>query len=78
MFGATAKEVYVMEDEHYDLNIQVRYSFLTGEDTGYVGIASYMRNRLIADGTLKVNPKSDAITFYYDIISGIRETSHVL
>ncbi|MCR5584091.1 MAG: hypothetical protein K6F63_01495 [Lachnospiraceae bacterium] len=78
MFGATAKEVYVMEDKYYDINIQVRYSFLTGNDTGYVGIANYVRNKLISDGVLTVNPKSDAIPLYYDIISGIRETSHIL
>ncbi|MBQ7636245.1 MAG: hypothetical protein IJS80_02940 [Lachnospiraceae bacterium] len=79
MFGNATTDTYVMEDKFYDMNIQVRYTFITGEEnTGYVGMANFIRNRLITDGTLSVNEKSNAIPFYYDIISGIRETEHIL
>lgn len=78
MFGSSSSDVFVMEENMYDVNITVRYTFLTGEDTGYSGLANYYRNKLTEAGVLTKNEQTDAIPFYYDVISGTRETAHVL
>ena len=78
MFGNTTQDVYVLEDELYDINMQVRYTFLNDEYTGYAGLANYYRERLIAEGKLSPIQECGDIPFYYDIIGGVKETSHFL
>ena len=78
MFGNSKGDTPIMEDKLYDLNLQVRYSFLTDEYKGYPGIANYYRQKLIASGALKPNGRSGDIPFYYDIIAGVKETGHFL
>ncbi len=78
MFGSSSSDVFVMEEDIYDVNITVRYTFLTEENKGYSGIANYYREKLVNEGVLTRNDKAEAVPFYYDIISGTRETAHVL
>ena len=78
MFGNANTDTYVMEENLYDINYQVRYCFLGSDYTGYSGVANYYREKLIADGSLKVNASTGDIPFYYDIISGVKETGHFL
>ena len=77
-FGNSDLDVFVLEDEIYDINCTIRYSFLNKEYTGYDGIANYYRERLIAKGVLAPKTESGDIPFYYDIIGGIKETAHFL
>ena len=77
-FGESSTEVYVMEPNFYDVNLSVRYSFLTEENSGYSGIANYYRNRLISEGKLARNSESGDIPLYYDIIGAAKETRHIL
>ncbi|MCH5269395.1 MAG: hypothetical protein J1E83_01475 [Lachnospiraceae bacterium] len=78
MFGDATQDVYVLEPNAYDINLTVRYTFLDEEYKGYAGLANYYRNRLIAEGALTPSTQSGDIPFYYDIISGVKETSHFL
>ncbi|MBQ9122766.1 MAG: hypothetical protein IJY10_04650 [Lachnospiraceae bacterium] len=78
MFGDSIGDVYVLEEEQYDVNLTVRYAFLEKGDKGYVGIANYYRNRLIEEGVLTPNTESGDIPFYYDVIGGVKETAHFL
>lgn len=78
MFGNTTQDVYVMEEEMYDINMQVKYTFLNEEYTGYAGLANYYRERLIAEGKLTPITEGGDIPFYYDIIAGVKGTSHFL
>ncbi len=78
MFGNATKDTYIMEADFYDMNYTVRYTFLAPEKSGYVGIASYYRDKLISDGSLKKLPQNGDIPFYYDVISGVKETGHFL
>ncbi len=77
-YGDSATDVFVMEKDLYNMNLQVRYTFLTEENKGYAGIANFMRNKLISEGVLTAKTEDGDIPFYYDIISGIRATNHVL
>lgn len=78
MFGDAKNDTYVIEENLYDIDYTVRYSFLTSENAGYSGMANYYRNKLIGKGVLKEVEDSTDIPFYYDIISGVKETGHFL
>lgn len=78
MFGNSTTDVYVMEPNLYDINMQVSYAF-PGEDyLGYAGLANYYRERLIAEGVLTPDKTGGDIPFYYDVIAGVKETAHFL
>lgn len=78
MFGDSVMDVYVMEADKYDINMEVRYTFLSEENEGYAGMANYYRNRLIEEGVLTPNTTGGDIPFYYDVICGVKETHHFL
>jgi len=78
MFGDSSGDVFVLEPELYDVNMTVRYTFLTEKNKGYSGLANYYRNRLINEGRLVDRTESGDIPFYADIIGGVKETSHFL
>ncbi len=78
MFGNAKTDTYVMEEKLYDINMQIRYSFLTEEYKGYSGMATYYREKLIKEGKLSPNGRTGDIPFYYDVIAGVKETGHIL
>ena len=78
MFGDGAEEVFVIEEDMYDINMEVRYTFLTEENQGYAGLANYYRDRLVSEGVLTKSSQSGDIPFYYDVICGVKETNHFL
>jgi hypothetical protein len=84
MFGASATDTYVREPDIYDVNLTMRFSFLTEENKGYVGLANYYRDKLIKAGKLtRMSEIASAerpldIPFYYDVIGGVKETNHFL
>jgi len=78
MFGDGAEEVFVIEEDLYDINMEVRYTFLTEENAGYAGLANYYRDRLVSEGVLTKNSQNGDIPFYYDVICGVKETHHML
>lgn len=78
MFGDAITDVYVLEPDMYDVNLTVKYTLLTEEDKGYAGIANTYREKLIAEGKLAASTQEGDIPFYYDVIGGVKETSHVL
>ncbi len=77
-FGTSTRDVYVLEEDLYDINLTVRYSFLKEEYSGYSGLANYYRNRLLEKGILTKQETGGNIPFYYDIIAGVKGMSHFL
>ncbi|MDE5680009.1 MAG: hypothetical protein K2I01_06210, partial [Lachnospiraceae bacterium] len=78
MFGNSTTDVYVMEPSLYDINLQVSYAFPGSDYQGYAGLANYYRERLIAEGVLTPDKTGGDIPFYYDVITGVKETAHFL
>lgn len=81
MFGTTGNEadIPIVEKNHYDANLTVRYTMLTQENASYAGAANYYRNRLVQEGVL--NERTDAagdIKFYYDTLGGVRKIKYFL
>ena len=77
-FGSSTLDVYVLEEDIYDINTTVRYTFLNEDYTGYAGLANYYREQLIAKGELTPQAESGDIPLYYDVIGGVKETAHTL
>lgn len=80
MFGTTGNEstLPIVEPEPYDHNLQVRYTFLDAEHQGYVGMASYLRQRLISQGVLTEKTENGDIKLYCDILAGVELTEFFL
>lgn len=79
LFGAgETSEMPIVEDELYAEDLTVRYTLPTGENAGYSGLANYYRARLISEGVLTAQTESGDIPFYYDLIGGVKETTHFM
>jgi hypothetical protein len=78
MFGNSSQDVYVLEPDINDVNLEVKYTLLTEENKGYAGLANYYREKLIVEGILTPDTQTGDIPFYYDVISGVKETAHFL
>jgi len=80
MFDATGAgaDVPTVEKELYKLNLKVDYAFLSKEDASYSGRANYYRNKLISQGVLKLQEKSDSIPFYLDILGGVKRQESIV
>lgn len=80
VFGTTGNEadLPIVEDDIYDRNLSVKYTFLTEEYQGYSGIANYYRERLMKDKVLCQKKVVGDIPFYYDVIGGVKETAFFL
>lgn len=77
-FGTSTRDVFVLEEDLYDVNLTVRYSFLKEANKGYNGLANYYRDRLIAKGVLTAQEEGGDLPFYYDIIAGVKGMKHFL
>lgn len=80
MFGTTGQgsDLPVVENEIYQLDIKVRYSFMKKEDASYAGMANYLRDDLLSKGILSKKKEEESIPFYVDIIGGVKQTEHFL
>ncbi|MGN0793822.1 MAG: DUF5696 domain-containing protein [Aristaeellaceae bacterium] len=79
MFGAgETADMPIVEDDYYFEPLTVRYTLLTGEYTGYNGVANYYRQRLMDEGVLQVKAEGGDVPFYYDVIGGVKETAHTM
>ena len=79
MFGAgETADLPIVEDNIYAENLTVRYTLLNEDYTGYSGVANYYRERLIKEGVLTAKTDDGDIPFYYDVIGGVKRTTHTL
>lgn len=81
MFGTTGNEadIPIVETNHYDANITVKYTMLDQENATYSQAANYYRERLIAEGKLTAETAADTdLKFYYDILGGVTMTKFFL
>lgn len=61
----------VYEDRPYSGNINIRYYFLSGDESNYVGMANTYRRHLINNGTLEKLEPSASIPFYMETIGSV-------
>lgn len=78
MFGATGNEAElpVVENDMYNANLSVRYSFMDSKHTGYSGMANYYRDRLVEADILNERCSKGDIPLFYDLVCSAKKTSH--
>jgi hypothetical protein len=69
--GATIQEIQLLNDEIYQGDIKIRYSFLAPDKASYSGMAELYRDRLAADKALEPLSAGEDIPFYLDIVGAI-------
>ncbi|MCL2108185.1 MAG: DUF5696 domain-containing protein [Oscillospiraceae bacterium] len=81
MFGSTGNEAEmpIVENEMANINITVRYSFLTDRHYGYAGMAAYLREKMLEDGTLTAKADTGGdIPFYMNLIGSVSGRKHFM
>lgn len=81
MFGTTGNEadIPIVETNHYDANLTVKYTMLTEENADYSSAANYYRDRLVREGKLTAEETTgDDLKFYYDVLGGVGMTKFFL
>jgi len=73
MSGVTGTEsdLRVVQDEYYQGDISVFYTFLAGGDTGYAGMAGAIRERYVASGLLSGLGDSRALPLYVTLLGAV-------
>ncbi|OBZ13091.1 DUF5696 domain-containing protein [Bacillus sp. FJAT-26390] len=69
--GSTIQEIQLLNDEIYQGDIKVRYSFLAEDKASYSGMAELYRDRLVADKALQPLEAGEDIPFYLDIVGAV-------
>jgi len=66
--GNVYQDIQILNEERYSGDIEVRYSFLSGEKANYSGMAERYREHLIEAGVLQQLTSAENVPFYLDII----------
>ncbi|WP_339203707.1 DUF5696 domain-containing protein [Paenibacillus sp. FSL K6-3182] len=69
--GSKIQEIQLLSEEIYKGDIQIRYSFLSGDKASYSGMAELYRNRLVAENKLQPLKDDDRLPFYLDILGTV-------
>lgn len=79
MFGVTGNQadVPVVEENLYDENLSITFTFLHGEEADYSGMAGAYRKQLQAEGVL-TQTGGDSLPFYLDILGGVEIQKHFM
>jgi hypothetical protein len=69
--GNQVEEIQLLSDARYQGDVQVRYSFLSGTDASYSGMAKVYRERLESAGKLKPIEANNDMPFYVDVLGAV-------
>ncbi|MFF3924917.1 DUF5696 domain-containing protein [Paenibacillus lactis] len=69
--GSTVQEIQLLSDKMYDGHLSVRYSFLSGGDATYSGMARLYQQRLVKENKLTPLAESDSLPFYLDMLGSV-------
>ena len=80
MFGVSGSsaDVPAVENNLYNERLSVLYSFLSGDEADYSGMAKCYREQLVEEGALLQASKSGDIPFYLDILGGVEIQKHFM
>ncbi|UVI30229.1 DUF5696 domain-containing protein [Paenibacillus spongiae] len=75
--GGKSKEVAITSGERYQGNIQIRYSFLSGDEADYAGMAAQYRKMFLSSKAFQPLPEAK-LPFYVDMIGAISKNKSFL
>lgn len=76
--GSNYQEIQILNEERYNGELEVRYSFLSGDAANYSGMAGRYREHLVEAGTLQQLEKQSNVPFYLDILGSYDKRETVL
>lgn len=71
-------KLQIFQPRIYGGSFQIRYSFLTGDDADYMGMAKWYQNYLVDKGKLTKKKVDDEIPFYLEVVGAIDKTKNFL
>jgi hypothetical protein len=69
--GNRVEEIQLLTDAHYEGDVQVRYSFLSGEEANYSGMAKNYRDLLEKQGDLQPISEQGDMPFYLSVLGAV-------
>lgn len=69
--GNRVEEIQLLTEERYAGDIEIRYSFLSGDKADYSGMAEHYRNRLEAIGALKPLEEEGDLPFFVSMLGAV-------
>ena len=69
--GSTVQEIQLLNDKLYSGNLAVRYSFLSGDEASYSGMARLYQQTLVEDNQLTPLEENEGILFYLDMLGSV-------
>ncbi|MDQ6422889.1 DUF5696 domain-containing protein [Paenibacillus sp. LHD-117] len=69
--GNRVEEIQLLTEERYAGDIEVRYSFLSGDKADYSGMAEHYRNGLEASGVLKPLADESELPFFVTMLGAV-------
>lgn len=76
--GNKYQEIQILNEQRFQGDLQVHYSFLIGEQANYSGMAALYRERLQQQGILARMEQSESIPFYLDIVGSYDKRTSLL
>ncbi|WP_274361293.1 DUF5696 domain-containing protein [Paenibacillus thermotolerans] len=69
--GTKVEEIQLLTDNRYEGNLQVRYSFLSGKEASYSGMAKHYREALEKQGKLKPLESEGDMPFFLSVLGAV-------
>ncbi|MEO3946631.1 DUF5696 domain-containing protein [Gorillibacterium sp. CAU 1737] len=76
--GNTIQQIDMLGNKLYSGDIRVRFSFLSGEEASYAGMARHYQNLLVSENKLQALTDEKSLPFYLDILGTIDKRSFFL
>lgn len=76
--GSTIQEIQLLSNKLYTGDITVRYSFLSGDDADYSGMARFYQDELVQAGKLAPLTENSQLPFYLDILGAVDKQKSLL
>ena len=69
--GTRVEEIQLLTEARYEGDVQVRYSFLSGDEADYSGMAKHYRELLEKQGKLKRLPSEGDLPFFLSVLGAV-------
>ena len=73
-----AESILMIPEDFYQEDVEVSYTFLSGEDADYIGMAKAYRNELVSEGKLKLSSNAGSGNVHVDVLGGETEKGIIL
>lgn len=69
--GSTVQDIDLLSEDLYQGDIRIRYSFLSGDEANYSGMAKLYQDLLVQNKLLTPLQEEEAIPFYLDMLGAV-------